>query len=83
MAITAGTTYVATTFMPVGHYSVTSNFFANPVVNSPLTGTLGTYNYGSNSFPTSSYNNSYYFVDVSFVPVDGARSPNCGGRDEG
>ena len=76
VAVTAGTEYIATTFMPAGHYSAASNFFASPVVNSPLTGTLGTYNYGASaSFPTSSYNNSYYFVDVSFVPVTAPAAP--------
>jgi len=72
VAVTAGTTYVASAFMPVGHYSVASNFFAAPVVNTPLTGTLGTYTYGSDTFPASSWNNSYYFVDVAFSPQDTA-----------
>ena len=63
--------------MPVGHYSVTSNFFANPVVNSPLTGTAGYLQLrGKPSFPSSSYNNSYYFVDVAFVPVTVPAAPS-------
>ena len=70
--ITAGTTYVASAFMPAGRYSVAPNFFATPVVNSPLTGTLGTYAYGNESFPTSSWNNSYYYIDVAFTTQDNA-----------
>ena len=52
--VTGGTSYVASTFMPSGHYSVASAFFTSPVVNSPLTGTLGTYSYGADTFPSSS-----------------------------
>ena len=68
--ITAGTTYVASTFMPNGHYSSAPGFFASPVVNSPLTGTSGTYTYGGDAFPTSSWNNGYYYVDVTFTAQD-------------
>ena len=72
--VTAGTTYVAGTFMPNGHYSYTSHFFDSPFVNSPLTGLMGTYAYG-NAFPTSSYNNGNYYVDVSFSTTDPATAP--------
>ena len=75
--VTAGTTYVASAFMPVGHYSVAPNFFANPFVNSPLTGTLGTYAYGSDTFPTQSWNNNYYYVDVSFAPASAPAAPTA------
>lgn len=70
--VTAGTSYVASTFMPSGRYSVASGFFDAPYVNSPLTGTLGTYAYGSENFPGSSWRNSYYFVDVTFTAQDTA-----------
>ncbi len=43
----AGATYVAKRSCPSVIIRSRSNFFANPVVNSPLTGTLGTYSYGS------------------------------------
>lgn len=75
VAVTAGATYVASTFMPVGHYSVTPNFFANPVVNSPVTGIVGTYRYGEDSFPSSVFNNNHYFVDVSFLPATVPAAP--------
>ena len=68
--VTAGTTYVASTFMPNGHYSYAPGFFTAPVVNSPLTGTLGTYIYGADAFPTSSWNDGYYYVDVVYSAQD-------------
>lgn len=67
VAVTGGTTYVASVFMPDGHYSLAPQFFATSVVNGPLTGLQGTYGYGSNAFPNASYNNSHYYVDVSFT----------------
>lgn len=73
--VTAGTTYVASTYMPNGHYSYTSHFFDSPFVNSPLTGLMGTYAYGANAFPASSYNNGNYYVDVSFSTSDPATPP--------
>ena len=36
----------------------------------PLTGTLGTYTYGADAFPTSSWNNGYYYVDVVYSAQD-------------
>lgn len=72
IAITAGATYVASTFMPNGHYSFTANFFASPYVNSPLTGLNGVYSYGGDVFPTSSHNNGNYYVDVAFTTQDPA-----------
>ncbi len=76
VTVNGGTTYVASAFMPNGRYSYTSNFFASPVINDPLTGTAGLFTYGPNaSFPTSSYNNGYYFVDVAFSPATVPNSP--------
>ncbi|WP_051266589.1 DUF4082 domain-containing protein [Nakamurella lactea] len=66
VAITGGTTYVASSFMPTGHYSVALDYFDQPVTNTPLTGLTGTYRYGSDAFPNSTYNNSNYYVDVVF-----------------
>ena len=82
-AITAGATYVASAFMPAGRYSVAPNFFATPVVNSPLTGTLGTYAYGGDAFPTQSWNNNHYYVDVSFHASDCPGRAECCDRHEG
>jgi hypothetical protein len=77
IAVTAGTTYVASYFAPSGGYAVNSGYFANTgTFNSPLyapassavTGGNGLYSYGgSPGFPTSTYNASNYWVDVVFA----------------
>ncbi|MEA2534508.1 MAG: large repetitive protein [Actinomycetota bacterium] len=72
--VTAGTTYVASYFAPVGHYSVTTNMFGASGVDSPPLHALantttpnGVFAYGSTSaFPTSSFNATNYWVDVVF-----------------
>ena len=75
MAVTAGTTYVASYLAPNGHYAADEGYFANTgVVNSPLTalqngvdGGNGVYRYGtSGGFPNSSYQSTNYWVDVVF-----------------
>ena len=73
VAVTAGTTYVASYFAPNGHYSVTSGGLASAVNNPPLqavsnsTSPNGVYTYGSSSaFPDSTYNSANYWVDVLF-----------------
>jgi hypothetical protein len=73
VAITAGTTYVASYFAPNGHYSVNSNAFSAAIDNAPLhavansTSANGVFSYGSGlAFPNGSYNASNYWVDVTF-----------------
>ena len=74
VAITAGTTYVASYYAPKGHYSDTAEFFAKSgVVNAPLSflantvSPNGVYTYSSTSaFPTSSFDATNYWVDVVF-----------------
>ncbi|WP_407180092.1 DUF4082 domain-containing protein [Bradyrhizobium sp. STM 3562] len=76
VAITAGTTYVASYHTNTGEYSVDPNLFATALTNGPLTapsssssGGNGVYAYGSSSlFPTNSFNSSSYGVDVVFKP---------------
>ena len=75
VAITAGTTYVASYLAPVGHYSSTSAAFASSGVDAPPLHALansihpnGVYVYSSsNAFPTSSYNATNYWVDLVFT----------------
>lgn len=76
IAVTAGTTYVASYFAPNGRYSVNEQYFASAATtNGPLTalrtgtdGSNGVYRYGSASaFPNSSYASSNYWVDVVFT----------------
>jgi hypothetical protein len=83
VAITAGTTYVASYFAPNGHYSHTSGGLAsgkdNGVLHALADGTVnnGVYSYGGvSTFPTSSFNAADYGVDVLFAsnPVPGGVS---------
>jgi hypothetical protein len=75
VAITAGTTYVAS-YHSSGYYSANGNYFAAAYVNGSLTapasgssGGNGVYAYGaSTSFPSNTYNASNYWVDVVFSP---------------
>jgi methionine-rich copper-binding protein CopC len=77
IAVTAGTTYVASYFAPSGGYSIDPAYFASTgVTNGPLTApqssavTLGNglYGYaGSPGFPSNSYNATNYWVDVVFT----------------
>ena len=89
VAVTAGTTYVASYYAPNGHYSVNPGFFSTAGVNNPPLQALansisanGVYAYDSAStFPSSSYNATNYWVDVAFatavsVPVVTAVSPS-------
>jgi uncharacterized protein DUF4082/Big-like domain-containing protein len=73
VAITAGTTYVASYFAPNGHFSVDRSYLANGFnsgnLHVPVGG--GVFAYGGNSlFPNQSYQNSNYWVDVDFTPAN-------------
>jgi methionine-rich copper-binding protein CopC len=79
VAVTAGTTYVASYYAQNGRYAATSGYFSSAAtVSGPLTalangtdGPNGVYLYGSNGFPTQSFGASNYWVDVVFtVPQD-------------
>ena len=78
VAITAGTTYVASYFTGTGHYASTSGGLASAVTNGPLTALAGggVYAYASsNTFPSSTYNATNYWVDVVYSPSAGATAP--------
>ena len=78
VAVTAGTTYVASYFTGTGHYAGTTNGLASAVTNGPLTALAGggVYSYGpSNTFPTSTWNASNYWVDVVYSPTAGTTPP--------
>ncbi len=84
VAITAGTTYVASYLAPAGHYSSSQNGFAAAVTNGPLqalgnaTSANGLYAYGATStFPTNSYNATNYWVDVLFAPGSSPSAPGA------
>jgi uncharacterized protein DUF4082/putative Ig domain-containing protein len=77
VAIAANTVYVASYFIPSGDFAVDRNYFAATGVNNPplqalvsggTGGTNGVFTYGATSqFPSSSYLNSNYWVDVVFT----------------
>jgi hypothetical protein len=75
--IAANTMYVASYHCTGGHYSVDLNYFTNSGAdNAPLHalqsgvfGPNGVYGYGpSSTFPTASWQNANYWVDIVFQP---------------
>ncbi|HET7486307.1 MAG TPA: DUF4082 domain-containing protein, partial [Acidimicrobiales bacterium] len=77
VAVTAGTTYVASYFAPAGVYAADGNYFATAGVDRPplhalangSSGGNGVYLYGASSaFPNQTYQSTNYWVDVVFVP---------------
>ena len=75
VAVTAGTTYIASYHTTTGHYSFTGNAFGTPFDNPPLhapasgaSGGNGVFVYGPSAFPNQSYNAANYSVDVNFTP---------------
>jgi hypothetical protein len=74
VAIQANTTYVAS-YGTVQNYAFSGNYFGTPHPGSDgiLTGLAGGNGVfssgGTGAFPTSTYNNSNYWVDVSFQPA--------------
>jgi hypothetical protein len=67
--VTAGTTYVASYHTDAGHYAITSGGLASAVANGPLTALAngGVYAYGSaETFPSSTYNASNYWIDIVY-----------------
>ncbi|MFH5947281.1 DUF4082 domain-containing protein, partial [Roseomonas xinghualingensis] len=76
VAITAGTTYVASYHTTSGYYSSTPGYFSTAHSNGPLTapadgtgGGNGVYAYGGSSqFPGDSYSATNYWVDVMLRP---------------
>ena len=76
--IDPNTTYVASYYAPNGNYAFTASYFTSSYSNGPLTalqsgtdGLNGVYIRGA-GFPTESFNNANYWVDVLFD--DGAAS---------
>src|ERR1019366_2968597 len=77
VAITAGTTYVAS-YHTNGDYSADPNYFSTSHVSGDLTapsGSNGVYAYGSGGlFPSNSFNSTSYGVDVVFQPIPGPQA---------
>ena len=75
--VTANTVYVISYHAPLGHYSVTEQYFDQQVDNAPVHGLAttesanGVYTYsGSEAFPSSTYRASNYWVDATYSPTD-------------
>jgi hypothetical protein len=71
VTIQAGTVYVVTVGINA-YYNASNAAFAGPLVNGPLSAVADGANgvYGPiGSFPTGSFDNSNYFIDVSFTPT--------------
>jgi len=77
VAISANTTYIASYFAPIGHYSASAGFFATSGLDDPPThllqngvdGSNGIYSYSSiSTFPASTFNSTNYWVDVVYLP---------------
>jgi methionine-rich copper-binding protein CopC len=74
VAVSAGTTYVASYYAPVGRYADNVSYFANSATTrGPLTalrngtdGSNGVYKYGASGFPTNSFQSTNYWVDVVY-----------------
>jgi hypothetical protein len=76
VSITAGTVYVASYHLNLGHYSMNQNYFTTAGIdNAPLhalqngvSGFNGVFAYGATSiFPSGGFNSSNYWVDVVFI----------------
>jgi Domain of unknown function (DUF4082)/Bacterial Ig-like domain/Purple acid Phosphatase, N-terminal domain len=74
VAVTAGSTYVASYHTTVGRYSFDNDYFAASGVNNPPLQALqdgqggpnGVYRYGGSGFPTNTFRSTNYWVDVVF-----------------
>lgn len=76
VAVTAGTTYIASYHAPNGHYAATGSVFSSPVDNPPLhtianaVSANGVYAYASTpTYPNNDFNATNYWVDVLFTPT--------------
>ncbi len=76
VAIQANTNYVISYTAPLGRYAVTQNYFPNGGISSgTLRATAGVYSYGLNTFPTSTYQASNYWVDPIFSTTNAVITP--------
>src|SRR4029079_17488516 len=73
VAVTANTMYLASYHTDTGHYAATGGYFLQTLDSPPLhaipnaTRGNGVYQYGAGGFPSSSFNATNYWVDVTFT----------------
>ena len=84
IAITAGTTYLASYFAPNGNYSINDLYFASSGADSPplhalqdgVDGPNGVFSYSATPiFPSSTFQSRNYWVDVVFSTTLGGSGP--------
>ena len=82
VTLTLGTSYIVS-YHTNGFYSADPSFFATALLNGPLsapasspTAGNGVYAYGkAATFPSSSFNSTNYWVDLSFLPSSAVQAP--------
>lgn len=76
VSIDADQTYVVSYHSPSGAYSADNQVFGSPSTRGSLSVPVaaGVYSYGAPAFPSSTYRDSNYYVDVTFTP-DSTPSP--------
>lgn len=87
--IVAGTTYVASYSVPNGRFSTSSQYFASEGITSQyltalasgVDGNNGVFNETPGSFPSGSFQNTNYWIDVTFVPNLNAGGPTVKSLD--
>ncbi|PDT17902.1 adhesin, partial [Rhizobium sp. J15] len=81
VALTPGQIYTASYHTNTGRYSTTADYFLSNVTSGPLTAPAsgnGVYRYGSNSlYPTATFNETNYWVDVMFNPSSSNTTPTA------
>ncbi|NKM25162.1 N,N-dimethylformamidase beta subunit family domain-containing protein [Rhizobium laguerreae] len=81
VALTPGQTYTASYHTNAGRYSTTTNYFVSNVTSGPLTAPAsgnGVYRYGSTSlYPTATFAETNYWVDVMFNPSASNTTPTA------
>lgn len=68
VAIAAGATVTASYHAPSGRFARDVHGLAAPVESGDLTALRGVYRYGAGGFPTASYRDTNYWVDLRFRP---------------
>ncbi|WP_184327604.1 N,N-dimethylformamidase beta subunit family domain-containing protein, partial [Rhizobium sp. BK529] len=87
VTLTPGQTYTASYHTNAGHYSSTANYFASNVTSGPLTAPAsgnGVYRYGASSlFPSATFQQTNYWVDVMFNPTSSSNTTPTAVADTG
>ncbi|MCU1424756.1 MAG: hypothetical protein JWM51_1047 [Microbacteriaceae bacterium] len=79
VVVTPGETYTASYVAPTGRYAAEQGGFSEPRTSGPLTVPAdgGVYAYGDGAFPTETYKQSNYYVDVVFSADATTEAPSA------